>query len=139
MHEMAEDNELLATKLGRSLLPKFPRDQDERLWQYIRSKILGPEHQDLPDPIIADLTRTVNGEGGEEDEESIDDDEDSALNIQQQLPSSIQVTPANSAPAVASTQITGQDETANNDAPMDFSRQRSDGDDSDDDKLYIKE
>ena len=28
------------TKMGRTLLPKFPRDQDERLWRYIRKLIL---------------------------------------------------------------------------------------------------
>ena len=39
--------------MGRTLLPKFPRDQDERLWKYIRVLLLGAtDDSDLDDPLL---------------------------------------------------------------------------------------
>ena len=55
---------LFITKLGRSLIPKFPRDQDEKLWQYMRVLILGEEEDKAHlDPLVAKLTahKLVNG------------------------------------------------------------------------------
>ena len=55
---------LYITKLGRTLIPKFPRDQDEKLWQYMRVLILGEEGDRAhPDPLVAKLTanKIVNG------------------------------------------------------------------------------
>ena len=44
---------LFITKMGRTLLPKFPRDQDERLWKYIRVLLLGPsDDSDIDDPLL---------------------------------------------------------------------------------------
>ena len=44
---------LYITKMGRTLLPKFPRDQDERLWKYIRVLLLGPnDDSDIEDPLL---------------------------------------------------------------------------------------
>lgn len=80
------------TKMGRTLLPKFPRDQDERLWRYLRLLILGPqEDEGIDDPLLVrpPLPNGINGGlrsrsssrriTNEEDEEEIDDDEDNAL------------------------------------------------------------
>ena len=39
--------------MGRTLLPKFPRDQDERLWKYIRVLLLGAsDDSDIDDPLL---------------------------------------------------------------------------------------
>ena len=39
--------------MGRTLLPKFPRDQDERLWKYIRVLLLGEsDDSDIDDPLL---------------------------------------------------------------------------------------
>ena len=39
--------------MGRTLLPKFPRDQDERLWKYIRVLLLGvSDDSDIDDPLL---------------------------------------------------------------------------------------
>ena len=44
---------LYITKMGRTLLPKFPRDQDERLWKYIRVLLLGAsDDSDIDDPLL---------------------------------------------------------------------------------------
>ena len=44
---------LFITKMGRTLLPKFPRDQDERLWKYIRVLLLGAtDDSDIDDPLL---------------------------------------------------------------------------------------
>ena len=44
---------LIITKMGRTLLPKFPRDQDERLWKYIRVLLLGAnDDSDIDDPLL---------------------------------------------------------------------------------------
>ena len=74
------------TKMGRSLLPKFPRDQDERLWRYIRVLVLGTKHQDTEDPLVSQHRGVSNGDlnghgnnNNEEEEEEIDDDEENAL------------------------------------------------------------
>ena len=89
------------TKMGRTLLPKFPRDQDERLWRYIRKLILADKDTDIEDPLL--IRPSVNGVNNgvnsanlsenpvnsrrnssrrqthDEDEEEIDDDEENAL------------------------------------------------------------
>jgi len=89
------------TKMGRTLLPKFPRDQDERLWRYIRKLILSDCDTDIEDPLL--IRPPINGINGKEtslstgspasrrnssrrqthdgatDEEEIDDDEENAL------------------------------------------------------------
>ena len=57
---------LFITKLGRTLIPKFPRDQDEKLWQYMRLLILGEEDDKTHlDPLVAKLTnhKLINGTG----------------------------------------------------------------------------
>lgn len=88
LHENFNSDTSFVTKMGRSLLPKFPRDQDERLWRYIRMKILGEKNSDLSDPLTASNLNlstnngSVNGhkvEDEDEDEEEIDDDEENAL------------------------------------------------------------
>jgi len=81
------------TKMGRSILPKFPSDQNERLWRYMKLLILGTKHQDMDDPLIAQYALVAangNMNGGypnhhnlqhheDDQEEEIDDDEDNAL------------------------------------------------------------
>lgn len=89
------------TKMGRTLLPKFPRDQDERLWRYIRKLILGEQDAVINDPLLIrppipnGSSTTVNGSStsvsnasrksssrrqtNEEDEEEIDDDEENFI------------------------------------------------------------
>ena len=92
------------TKMGRTLLPKFPRDQDERLWRYIRKLILRDIDSEIDDPLLIrppvstnGSSTTVNGSSNttaisnasrrnssrknthDEDEEEIDDDEENAL------------------------------------------------------------
>ena len=79
------------TKMGRSILPKFPSDQNERLWRYMKLLILGTKHQDMDDPLISQYALVaangnMNGypnhglQHHEEDqEEEIDDDEENAL------------------------------------------------------------
>ena len=89
------------TKMGRSILPKFPSDQNERLWQYMKLLILGTRHQDMDDPLIAQYALVAaNGNSNgyanhnlhhnhedaaaaaalpAEQEEEIDDDEENAL------------------------------------------------------------
>ena len=77
--------------MGRTLLPKFPRDQDERLWKYIRVLIFGSDDPEIEDPLMIrppmgpTSTSTSHnnggGGGGGEDEDEIDDDEDNALNV----------------------------------------------------------
>ena len=91
------------TKMGRTLLPKFPRDQDERLWRYIRKLILNDKDTDIEDPLLIrppSNGNITNGNGNtsttlnnttpsrrnssrrqthDDDEEEIDDDEENAL------------------------------------------------------------
>jgi len=57
-------------KIGRSLVSKFPQDQDDKLWHYIRSQLVEGLEQ-----------REVNGDNRKhsEEEAEIDDDEDTAL------------------------------------------------------------
>ncbi len=88
-HENFNSDTKLVTKMGRSLLPKFPRDQDERLWRHIRLSCLGEEKDSsLPDPLIShasfgdghsETNKALNGFDVADDEEEIDDDEDGAL------------------------------------------------------------
>ncbi len=61
------------TKMGRTLLPKFPRDQDERLWRFIRVLILGSDDPDIEDPLMIrpPLAANSNGEIVCNDEVSI--------------------------------------------------------------------
>ncbi|CAB4058971.1 FLOT [Lepeophtheirus salmonis] len=63
-------------------------DQDERLWRYIRNKLLKPEYRGMEDPIISSqvLFKSTSvsvgpgaGSGGTEEEDEIDDDEENAL------------------------------------------------------------
>ena len=78
--EQYEDNLYYIDKIGRSLLSKFPQDQDEKLWLYIQSALL--EGLDVKNFLasIAANNEPVNGRktSGEQEEE-IDDDEDTAL------------------------------------------------------------
>ena len=79
------------TKMGRSILPKFPSDQNDRLWRYMKLLILGTKHQDMEDPLIAQYALVaangnMNGYPNhhaqhheDEPEEEIDDDEENAL------------------------------------------------------------
>ena len=78
--EHYEDNLYYIDKIGRSLLSKFPQDQDEQLWLYIQSALLAG--LDLKN-FVSSLTTSkepLNGRktSGEQEEE-IDDDEDTAL------------------------------------------------------------
>ena len=54
------------TKMGRTLLPKFPRDQDERLWRYIRKLILSDCDTDVEDPLLIRPPMMPNGINGKE-------------------------------------------------------------------------
>ena len=83
------------TKMGRTLLPKFPRDQDERLWRYIRKLVLNDMDSEIDDPLL--IRPPMNGHNGTSissnhrrnssrrqthdggSEEEIDDDEENAL------------------------------------------------------------
>jgi hypothetical protein len=68
--------------MGRTLLPKFPRDQDERLWKYIRVLILGSDDPDIEDPLmIRPPMAVVANPDFVNDEDEIDDDEENALNV----------------------------------------------------------
>ena len=114
----------LMTKMGRSILTKFPRDQDETLWKYVRREILGEDDLDEEeDPLIASVVNGSlnghnNGGGGEDHEEEIDDDEDHALKVRRRgsrvmslqsngsgasSSNAVTVTPVNLPPPVAST------------------------------------
>ena len=103
-HDPLAPGKTFATKLGESIIPKFPMDQDVRLWQYVRGKILEGKYVNLPDPLSDKLLGNgahaqeraqgraqaqgcgpmdgaqggANGNASGEEEE-IDDDEDSAL------------------------------------------------------------
>ncbi|XP_040580727.1 MPN domain-containing protein [Lepeophtheirus salmonis] len=90
LHECVSDNksDTYVTRLGVTIVPKFPRDQDERLWRYIRNKLLKPEYRGMEDPIISSqvLFKSTSvsvgpgaGSGGTEEEDEIDDDEENAL------------------------------------------------------------
>lgn len=81
------NGEMIITRIGWSLLPKFPRDQDDRLWRYIRRELLGAEKAAaLSDPLVSGAAfggspstgHATNGVQAD-DEEEIDDDEDNAL------------------------------------------------------------
>ena len=94
-HENFRGQKTFATKLGESVIPKFPMDQDVRLWQYVRGKILDDKYVDMSDPLSdkmlgnGGVAAHSSGKGGhlngnsraedEEDEEEIDDDEENAL------------------------------------------------------------
>ncbi|QQP40202.1 AGAP008858PAlike, partial [Caligus rogercresseyi] len=71
-----KDSHLL--RLGASLVPKFPRDQDERLWRYIRRRVLAPEFRDMEDPLLH-YHQGLFAKGLEPEEDEIDDDEENAL------------------------------------------------------------
>jgi len=76
-----DQNQRYATKLGKSLISKFPRDQDERLWKYIRSQVLEKEFENIDDP----LTEQPGANGCKNiEEEEIDDDEETALQEEQE-------------------------------------------------------
>ena len=90
------DGQHVVEKIGRSLVSKFPQDQDERLWLYIQTQLLQgaelketvlsngvvtlPQHP-LPPPPDHDK---MNGRKHSEEEE-IDDDEETALNTEQEI------------------------------------------------------
>ena len=66
-------------KIAKSISSKFPQDQDENLWNYIQTQLIGEEpdkriHPSNPSSIPA----VINGRKQSEEEE-IDDDEESAL------------------------------------------------------------
>ena len=88
-----DDTLYYVDKIGRSLLSKFPQDQDERLWLYIQSQLLqGREFEFKNSPVIANGIQLpqhplphqelLNGRKNSEEEE-IDDDEETALNEQE--------------------------------------------------------
>lgn len=90
-----DETQLYLDKIGRSLVSKFPLDQDDRLWLYIQTQLLQgsevksealmspgsgvslPQH---PPP----HRELLNGRKNSEEEE-IDDDEDTALNAEQEI------------------------------------------------------
>ena len=92
----------LLDKLGRSLVSKFPQDQDEQLWLYIRSQLLdglpelpekvtaciphslSPKTTNAPNTTVDTDSAAVNGRKNSEEEE-IDDDEETALNEQEEI------------------------------------------------------
>ena len=78
--EKYEDNMYYIDKIGRSLLSKFPQDQDEKLWLYMQSALLqGLDIKNFVSSITAN-NDPVNGRKTSGDqEEEIDDDEDTAL------------------------------------------------------------
>lgn len=83
--EQYEDNLHYIDKIGRSLLSKFPQDQDEKLWIYIQSALL--QGLDLKDFVSSIGNHGVNSDpvNGRKisEEEEIDDDEETALNEQE--------------------------------------------------------
>ena len=71
---------LYITKMGRTLLPKFPKDQDEKLWKHIRVLVLGEQvEQQTEDPLVARLLASKKRRRTNDSEEEIDDDEENAL------------------------------------------------------------
>ena len=78
--EKYEDNLYYIDKIGRSLLSKFPQDQDEKLWLYIQSALLqGLDVKNFVSSLAVN-NDPVNGRKTSGDqEEEIDDDEDTAL------------------------------------------------------------
>jgi len=82
-HKKYDQNQRYATKLGKSLISKFPRDQDERLWKYIRSQVLEKQYHNMEDPLTQQPSTNVNQRKNSEEEE-IDDDEETALNEEQE-------------------------------------------------------
>ena len=83
--EPYEDNLYYIDKIGRSLLSKFPQDQDEKLWLYIQSSLLqGLDVKNFVSNIGLQGANSdpVNGRKISEEEE-IDDDEETALNEQE--------------------------------------------------------
>ena len=90
--EKYDDNQYYIEKIGRSLMSKFPQDQDERLWLYIQSQLVPGQELDnktlfspgtnggiqLPQHPLPHK-ELLNGRKNSEEEE-IDDDEETALN-----------------------------------------------------------
>jgi len=100
-NEKYDDEQYYISKIGKSLVSKFPQDQDEQLWRYIQSQLM----KGLNLPEISNNTNTnthtnmnvnangpmpesnnhaaINGRKNSEEEE-IDDDEETALNEEQE-------------------------------------------------------
>merc|ERR1712130_362568 len=96
-NEKYNDEQYYINKIGKSLVSKFPQDQDEQLWRYIQSQLM----KGLNLPEISNNTNTnsnvnangpmpesnnhsvMNGRKNSEEEE-IDDDEETALNEEQE-------------------------------------------------------
>jgi len=88
-NEKYDDEEYYINKIGKSLVSKFPQDQDEQLWRYIQSQLMVGLELPVETNVTSD-THTehinhavINGRKNSEEEE-IDDDEETALNEEQE-------------------------------------------------------
>ncbi len=137
------------TKMGRTLLPKFPRDQDERLWRYIRMLILGSEDAEIDDPLLIrpPLPNGINsnsangqvsgarrnssrrGTNDEDFEEEIDDDEENALrNVQRNGSTDMRTPPIPTENVISmllqnSLNNSNSNNSSSNNKALDFSKQ----------------
>eukprot|EP00092_Neocalanus_flemingeri_P039916 GFUD01043477.1.p1 GENE.GFUD01043477.1~~GFUD01043477.1.p1 ORF type:complete len:638 (-),score=151.19 GFUD01043477.1:153-2066(-) len=90
-NEKYDDEQFYINKIGKSLVSKFPQDQNEQLWRYIQSQLMeGLEVQVDTNDTNANSPHTepnnhvlINGRKNSEEEE-IDDDEETALNEEQE-------------------------------------------------------
>lgn len=91
-NEKYDDEQYYINKIGKSLVSKFPQDQDDQLWRYIQSQLMkGLELPDTPNntntngPHPETINHAViNGRKNSGEEEEIDDDEETALNEEQE-------------------------------------------------------
>jgi len=90
-NEKYDEDQYYINKIGKSLVSKFPQDQDEQLWRYIQSQLMKglelPEISNITSPNgpLPELNNhaVMNGRKNSEEEE-IDDDEETALNEEQE-------------------------------------------------------
>jgi len=78
--EAYTQTDIYIQKLGKSIIPKFPSDQDDRLWNYIQSQLL-----EGLDTAGASMITTEDIRKQTEEEAEIDDDEDTALKDEQEI------------------------------------------------------
>jgi len=90
-NEKYDEDQYYIEKIGKSLLSKFPQDQDEQLWKYIQSQLMKgleiptpPTSISTNGPITEMNNHTAHNGRKISEEEEIDDDEETALNEEQE-------------------------------------------------------